>query len=115
MTVVPEPAGPVPWWREAVCYEIHPRAFADGNGDGTGDLPGATARLDHLAQLGVDAVWITPFYPSPLADGGYDIAERVSQVRILRQAKAPNRSRRVASASSPKLRAHLALVIRSVP
>ncbi|MHB9856323.1 glycoside hydrolase family 13 protein [Streptomyces krungchingensis] len=63
------------WWREAVCYEIHPRAFADGNGDGTGDLPGATARLDHLADLGVDAVWITPFYPSPLADGGYDICD----------------------------------------
>ncbi|MGX1487939.1 glycoside hydrolase family 13 protein [Streptomyces tendae] len=75
MTGAPGPDGPVPWWREAVCYEIHPRAFADGNGDGTGDLPGATARLDHLAELGVDAVWITPFYPSPLADGGYDIAD----------------------------------------
>ncbi|MDH6573139.1 alpha-glucosidase [Streptomyces sp. SAI-117] len=75
MTTMSAPAAPAPWWREAVCYEIHPRAFADGNGDGTGDLPGATARLDHLAQLGVDAVWITPFYPSPLADGGYDIAD----------------------------------------
>ncbi|MGW1726828.1 glycoside hydrolase family 13 protein [Streptomyces sp. NPDC002306] len=67
--------GRTPWWREAVCYEIHPRAFADADGDGIGDLPGATARLDHLAHLGVDAVWITPFYPSPLADGGYDIAD----------------------------------------
>lgn len=71
----PEAHGRSPWWRDAVCYEIHPRAFADGNGDGTGDLPGATARLDHLAGLGVDAVWITPFYPSPLADGGYDICD----------------------------------------
>ncbi|MBV2353952.1 glycoside hydrolase family 13 protein [Streptomyces sp. J2-1] len=63
------------WWRDAVTYEIYPRAFADGNGDGVGDLPGATARLGHLAHLGVDSVWITPFYPSPLADGGYDIAD----------------------------------------
>jgi alpha-glucosidase len=71
----PQARGDRPWWRDAVCYEIHPRAFADGNGDGTGDLPGATARLDHLADLGADAVWITPFYPSPLADGGYDISD----------------------------------------
>ncbi|SED61551.1 glycoside hydrolase family 13 protein [Streptomyces sp. Ag109_O5-10] len=75
MTVTPAPVPPSCWWREAVCYEIHPRAFADGNADGVGDLPGATARLEHLAGLGVDAVWITPFYPSPLADGGYDIAD----------------------------------------
>ncbi|MFJ8363960.1 alpha-amylase family glycosyl hydrolase [Streptomyces sp. NPDC093984] len=69
----PDPAGP--WWRDAVCYEIHPRSFADSNGDGIGDLPGVTARLGHLRRLGVDALWITPFYPSPLADGGYDIAD----------------------------------------
>ncbi|MFC8246207.1 glycoside hydrolase family 13 protein [Streptomyces chartreusis] len=75
MTATAATASPAPWWREAVCYEIHPRAFADGNADGVGDLPGATARLDHLARLGVDAVWITPFYPSPLADGGYDITD----------------------------------------
>lgn len=67
--------GRIPWWTEAVCYEIHPRAFCDSDADGIGDLPGATARLDHLAHLGVDAVWITPFYPSPLADGGYDITD----------------------------------------
>ncbi|MEU6656212.1 glycoside hydrolase family 13 protein [Streptomyces sp. NPDC046900] len=65
----------VPWWRDAVCYEIYPRAFADSDGDGVGDLAGATARLGYLRTLGVDAVWITPFYPSPLADGGYDIAD----------------------------------------
>ncbi len=63
------------WWRDAVCYELYPRAFADGDGDGVGDLTGATARLEHLAWLGVDAVWVTPFYPSPLADAGYDIAD----------------------------------------
>ncbi|MGW3248085.1 glycoside hydrolase family 13 protein [Streptomyces sp. NPDC001070] len=67
-----------PWWRDAVCYELYPRSFADGNGDGVGDLPGATARLDHVARLGVDAVWVTPFYPSPLADGGYDIADHTA-------------------------------------
>ncbi len=63
------------WWRDAVCYEVYPRAFADADGDGVGDLAGLTRRLDHLAWLGADAVWVTPFYPSPLADGGYDIAD----------------------------------------
>ncbi|MFH8530005.1 glycoside hydrolase family 13 protein [Streptomyces tendae] len=63
------------WWQDAVCYELYPRAFADSDGDGIGDLAGATARLAHIAELGADAVWITPFYPSPLADGGYDIAD----------------------------------------
>ncbi|MFJ8826038.1 glycoside hydrolase family 13 protein [Streptomyces sp. NPDC102467] len=63
------------WWRDMVCYEVYPRAFADSNGDGVGDLPGVTARLEHIKDLGADAVWITPFYPSPLADGGYDIAD----------------------------------------
>ncbi|MGA5700555.1 glycoside hydrolase family 13 protein [Peterkaempfera bronchialis] len=63
------------WWRDAVIYQVYVRSFADSDGDGLGDLPGAAARLDHLAALGVDAVWLTPFYPSPLADGGYDIAD----------------------------------------
>ncbi|MDI5972758.1 alpha-amylase family glycosyl hydrolase [Streptomyces sp. SL13] len=72
------PAAATPWWRDAVCYELYPRAFADADGDGVGDLPGAARRLDHLAWLGVDAVWITPFYPSPLADGGYDIADHTA-------------------------------------
>lgn len=67
-----------PWWRDAVCYEIHPRSFADSDGDGIGDLPGATARLPYLRDLGVDAVWLTPFYPSPLADAGYDIADHTA-------------------------------------
>src|ERR1700710_889509 len=64
-----------PWWASAVFYQVYPRSFADGNGDGTGDLIGARERLDHLVALGVDALWISPFYRSPMADGGYDVAD----------------------------------------
>ncbi len=64
-----------PWWRDAVIYQIYPRSFADGNGDGVGDLAGICARLGHVAGLGVDAVWISPFYPSPQADAGYDVSD----------------------------------------
>jgi alpha-glucosidase len=63
------------WWRDAVFYQVYIRSFADGNGDGVGDLAGIRARLPHLAALGVDALWITPFYPSPMADHGYDVAD----------------------------------------
>ncbi len=63
------------WWRGAVVYQVYPRSFADSNGDGVGDLPGVTARLDHLVELGVDAVWLSPFYRSPQHDGGYDVAD----------------------------------------
>ncbi len=63
------------WWEDAVVYEVYPRSFADADGDGVGDLPGLRARLPYLADLGVDAIWLTPFYPSPLADGGYDVAD----------------------------------------
>ena len=63
------------WWRHAVTYQIYPRSFADGNGDGVGDLPGITSRLPYLRDLGVDAVWISPFYTSPQHDHGYDVAD----------------------------------------
>ena len=63
------------WWRSAVVYQIYPRSFADSNGDGIGDLDGITARLDHLAELGVDVVWLSPVHPSPQADNGYDISD----------------------------------------
>ena len=63
------------WWRTAVVYQVYPRSFADTNGDGIGDLPGVRSRLPYLAALGVDAIWLSPFYPSPLADGGYDITD----------------------------------------
>ena len=64
-----------PWWRGAVIYQIYPRSFLDTNGDGVGDLPGIIARLDHVASLGVDAIWVSPFFTSPMADYGYDIAD----------------------------------------
>src|SRR5688500_3356895 len=62
------------WWKTAVIYQIYPRSFQDSNGDGIGDLNGIEARLDHLVQLGVDALWISPIFPSPMADFGYDVA-----------------------------------------
>ncbi|MFM7891126.1 MAG: glycoside hydrolase family 13 protein [Actinomycetota bacterium] len=63
------------WWRHAVVYQIYPKSFADGNGDGIGDLPGAISRLDYLRDLGVDAVWFSPIFPSPQCDGGYDVSD----------------------------------------
>lgn len=65
----------IAWWRSAVIYQVYVRSFADGNGDGTGDLSGVRARLRYLADLGVDALWFSPWYPSPMADGGYDVAD----------------------------------------
>src|ERR1051326_2402442 len=65
------------WWRDAVFYEIYVRSFADSDGDGVGDLPGIREKLPYLRGLGVDAIWLTPFYPSPGADHGYDVADYV--------------------------------------
>jgi alpha-glucosidase len=66
---------PEPWWKSAVVYQIYPRSFGDTNGDGVGDLEGIRQRLDHLQWLGVDALWLSPFYRSPMADFGYDVAD----------------------------------------
>ena len=71
----PESSAGGPWWRSAVVYQVYPRSFADGNGDGIGDLAGLRSRLAYLVDLGVDAVWISPWYPSPMADAGYDVSD----------------------------------------
>ncbi|NOY99757.1 MAG: DUF3459 domain-containing protein [Chloroflexi bacterium] len=63
------------WWRDGIIYQIYPRSFADSDGNGLGDLPGITAHLDYLADLGIDAVWLSPFYPTPDADFGYDVSD----------------------------------------
>ena len=65
------------WWRSGVIYQIYPRSFADSNGDGLGDLKGITSRLDSLSALGIDAIWLSPFYSSPQKDGGYDVSNYV--------------------------------------
>lgn len=68
-----QPTSDPNWWRQAVVYQIYPRSFADANGDGIGDLAGIISRVPYLRQLGIDAIWLSPFYPSALADGGYDV------------------------------------------
>src|SRR5688500_2968080 len=65
------------WWRRGVVYQVYPRSFQDSTADGIGDLDGVTQRMDYLAWLGIDAVWLSPFYPSPMADFGYDVADYV--------------------------------------
>ncbi|MCG6115323.1 MAG: alpha-amylase family glycosyl hydrolase [Mesorhizobium sp.] len=69
------PHRPEDWWKKGVVYQIYPRSFMDSDGDGVGDLAGIESRLDHVVQLGVDAIWISPFYPSPMADFGYDVSD----------------------------------------
>src|ERR1700726_914517 len=63
------------WWRGAVIYQIYPRSFLDANGDGVGDLPGVIQALDYVASLGVEAIWLSPFYASPMKDFGYDVSD----------------------------------------
>lgn len=74
-TAAPESSAHTQWWRDAVVYQVYPRSFADADGDGMGDLPGVTERLPYLRDLGVDAIWLSPFYTSPQKDGGYDVAD----------------------------------------
>src|SRR5688572_28382109 len=64
-----------PWWRSAVVYQIYPRSFCDTDGDGVGDLEGIRRHLDHIGELGADAIWISPFFRSPMADYGYDVSD----------------------------------------
>ncbi|MCU0831460.1 MAG: alpha-amylase family glycosyl hydrolase, partial [Rhizobiaceae bacterium] len=75
MTAQAKSAPNADWWRGAVIYQIYPRSFQDSNGDGIGDLKGITERLDHVASLGVDAIWLSPFFTSPMKDMGYDVSD----------------------------------------
>src|SRR5579863_8976549 len=63
------------WYKDAIIYQLHVKSFCDSNGDGIGDFPGLISKLDYIADLGVNAIWLLPFYPSPLLDDGYDISE----------------------------------------
>ena len=70
-----ERQGRADWWRGAVLYQVYPLSFCDSNGDGEGDLPGLASKLEHIASLGVDGIWISPFFPSPMKDFGYDVSD----------------------------------------
>ncbi len=71
-------SGSFKWWQEGIIYQIYPRSFLDSNGDGFGDIPGISSKLDYLSELGIDAIWLSPFYPSPDADFGYDVADHTA-------------------------------------
>src|SRR6187200_2659900 len=75
MTHLEASAGQAPWWQRGIIYEVYARSFQDSDGNGVGDLIGIIQRLDYLSWLGVDAIWISPIYPSPMADFGYDVAD----------------------------------------
>ncbi len=90
------------WWRGAVIYQVYIRSFADGNGDGIGDIAGIRSRLPYLADLGVDAIWINPWYPSPMADAGYDVADyRDIEPRLRHPRRGRGADRRGARARPP--------------
>ena len=91
------------WWQRGIIYQIYPRSFQDTNGDGVGDLHGIRQRLDYLAWLGVDAIWISPIYPSPMKDFGYDVADYCDVDPIVRHARGfrpADRAKRTRAASS---------------
>ena len=96
LTVAADPRLDADWWRQAVVYQVYPRSFADSDGDGIGDIPGVTSRIPYLAGLGVDAIWLSPFYPSALADGGLRrrrLPRRPSAARDARRLRRPRRDR----------------------
>src|SRR4051794_25060781 len=70
------------WWRTGIIYQVYPRSFRDSDGDGTGDLPGIVEGLEYLAWLGADAVWLSPVYPSPMTDFGYDVVDYTGIARL---------------------------------
>ena len=78
-----------PWWEPGVIYQVYPRSFQDTNGDGIGDLPGIAERLDYLAWLGIDAIWLSPIFPSPMADFGYDVVRLLRHRPDVRHARRP--------------------------
>jgi alpha-glucosidase len=91
------------WWQQAVFYQIYPRSFADGNGDGIGDFIGMIAKLAYLRDLGIDAIWLSPHYPSPFLDCGYDIAHYTDvgpEYGSLQDFTAPSCARRMPAAST---------------
>jgi alpha-glucosidase len=75
MAIPTDERGPIPWWESGVIYQLYPRSFQDSDGDGVGDLRGIEQRLNYLAELGIDAIWLSPIYPSPMADFGYDVGD----------------------------------------
>ena len=100
MSSVLAPRGIRPWWRDAVTYQIYIRSFADSNGDGIGDVEGIRSKLPYLQKLGVDAIWITPWYPSPQNDHGYDVSDYMNIEPAYRDWETDRKSTRLNSSHS---------------
>jgi len=91
---------PPHWWQTAVIYQIYPRSFQDTNNDGVGDIRGIVDRLDHLVELGADAVWLSPIFPSPMADFGYDVSDYTGMQTISGRSS----EKTISSATNPAVR-----------